>query len=83
MRKEKGISKKKTSMLDKGEIESSEGMVWRMLGNQVDMVWATASEENNLGFIVEKRPSYGGEFEEVASFKEVSQLASKGSGGGR
>ena len=36
-----------------------------------------------IGFIVEKRPSYGGDFEEIASFQEVSQLISKGAGGGR
>jgi hypothetical protein len=36
-----------------------------------------------LGYIVEKRPSYGGDFQEVASFKEVSGLVSKGASGGR
>lgn len=36
-----------------------------------------------IGFIVEKRPSYGGDFQEVASYKEVAQLVSKGSAGGR
>ena len=36
-----------------------------------------------LGFIIEKRPSYGGDYQEIASFKEVSQLVSKGPSGGR
>ena len=73
-----GFKKVKTSILDRGEIESSEGMRWRMSNNQVDLVWITGKEENNKGFIVEKRPSYGGDFQEVASFNEVSQLLSKG-----
>lgn len=88
MRKEKGIKdpsnmKTKTSILDRGEIESSEGMKWRMSNNQVDLVWITGKEENNKGFIVLKRPSYGGEFQEIASFKEVATLQSKGINGGR
>lgn len=87
MRKEKGIkapgTKTKTSILDRGEIESSEGMKWRMSNNQVDLVWVTGKEENNKGYIVLKRPSYGGEFQEIASFKEVATLQSKGINGGR
>lgn len=75
--------KKRTSVLDRGEIESSEGMKWRMAGNQVDLAWVTNEEENNQGFIVEKRPSYGGDFVEVASFREVGALASKGASGGK
>jgi hypothetical protein len=84
IRKEKsGTADRKTSMLDKGEIESSEGMRWRMSGNQVDLAWVTGGEESNQGFIIEKRPSYGGDFQEVASFKEVAGLLSKGAAGGR
>jgi hypothetical protein len=74
---------KKTSVLDRGEIESSEGMRWRMSGNQVELAWITGEEINNQGFIIEKRPSYGGDFAEIASFKEISALASKGGSGGR
>lgn len=74
---------KKTSILDRGEIESSEGMKWRMSGSQVDLGWTTGGETDNLGFIVEKRPSYGGDFQEIASYNEVSQLVSKGERGGR
>lgn len=82
--KEKGGPvKKKTSILDRGEIESSEGMKWRMNGDQVDLAWVTGVEDDNKGYIVEKRPSYGGDFQEVASFREVSQLVSKGQSGGR
>ena len=84
IRKEQGSkSKKRTSVLDRGEIESSEGMRWRMNGDLVDLAWVTNSEDNNKGYIVEKRPSYGGDFQEVASFKEVTTLVSKGPGGGR
>lgn len=70
-------------MLDRGEIESSEGMRWRMAGNQVDLAWVTGVEDDNKGYIVEKRPSYGGDFQEIASFNEVTALASKGPKGGR
>lgn len=84
IRKENGDkSKKTTSILDRGEIESSEGMKWRLSNNQVDLVWITGVENTNLGYIVEKRPSYGGDFQEVASYNEVSSLASKGPNGGR
>ena len=75
--------KDKTSTLGKGEIEFSEGMVWRMSNDQVDLAWVTGSESDNKGFIVEKRPSYGGDFQEIASFREVAQLQTKGSAGGR
>lgn len=84
IRKEKeSKGRKKTSTIDRGEIEFSEGMKWRMSNDQVDLAWVTGAESQNQGFIVEKRPSYGGDFQEIASFKEVSQLATKGPGGGR
>ncbi len=84
IRKEaKKYEKKATSILDRGEIESSEGMKWRMSGSQVDLQWTTGGEVDNVGYIVEKRPSYGGDFQEIASFKEVSQLVSKGPSGGQ
>jgi hypothetical protein len=83
-RKEKeGKKAKKGSTLDRGEIETSEGMKWRMANSLVDLAWSTSGEPDNKGFIVEKRPSYGGEFQEIASFREVAQLQSKGSVGGR
>lgn len=83
-RKEKGEGQKKVaSILDRGEIEASEGMKWRLTDGLVDMVWSTAGEPDNFGFIVQKRPSYGGDFQEIASYKEVTQLVSKGPAGGR
>lgn len=54
-----------------------------MVGNQVELGWVTSEEPGNRGFIVEKRPSYGGDFQEVATFNEVNSLVSLGSGGGR
>ena len=76
-------SKKSTSILDRGEIVGSEGMKWRMSNNQVQLAWGTGFETDNQGYIVEKRPSYGGDFQEIASFREVSSLQSQGSGGGK
>jgi len=58
-------------------------MKWRLVGNEVELAWRTAGEANNLGFIVEKRPSYGGDFQEIASYKEVQSLATAGVSGGR
>ena len=56
IQKEKGgPAKKKTSILDRGEIESSEGMKWRMNGDQLDLAWVTGGEDDNNGYIVEKR----------------------------
>jgi hypothetical protein len=43
----------------------------------------TGVETENLGYIVEKRPSYGGDFQEIATYNEVTQLLSKGPSGGR
>jgi len=85
IRKEKSTAggAKKTTVLERGEIEASEGMRWRMNGDQVELAWITGGEADNKGYIVEKRPSYGGDFQEIATFKEVSQLASKGVQGGR
>jgi len=76
-------TKKPVSILDRGEIETSEGMRWRLNGDQVELAWATSSESGNLGFYVDKRSSYAGDFQEIASFREVSQLATKGPNGGR
>ena len=50
---------------------------------KVTSLKVTGGETENLGYIVEKRPSYGGDFQEIASFNEVSQLQSKGAAGGR
>ena len=74
---------KRVSILDRGEVETSEGMRWRMNSGQVELAWVTGGEEENQGFIVVKRPSYGGDFQEIASFREVSALVSKGGAGGR
>jgi len=85
IKKEEGgkFEPSKTSILDRGEIESSEGMRWRMQDNQVQLAWGTGGEADNKGFIVEKRPSYGGDFQEIATFEEIAGLISKGTGGGR
>ena len=78
-----GKNKKQTSILDRGEIVGSEGMKWRMSANQVQLAWSTGGEADNKGFIVEKRPSYGGDFQEIGSFQEVSGLKSAGASGGK
>eukprot|EP01031_Cornospumella_fuschlensis_P025538 gene25539-30834_t len=82
---EKGIkkSKGKKTTLDRGEIDTAEGMRYRTVGNQVELGWVTSGEADNQGFIVEKRPSYGGEFREVASYRDSALLASKGPEGGK
>ena len=78
-----GKNKKVTSILDRGEIVGSDGMKWRMQGSEVQLAWSTGGEANNQGFIVEKRPSYGGEFQEIGSYAEVGGLTSNGAAGGK
>lgn len=34
---------------------SGQGLVWRMLGDELELRWATGSEEGNKGFIVTRR----------------------------
>lgn len=80
IQKEKKV---KTTVLDRGEIQTAEGMQWRMKGSLVELGWQTAAEVNSVGFTIEKRPSYGGDFQEVASYNEVTLLKSKGPSGGR
>ena len=46
-----GGKKAKTTTLDRGEIEFSEGMKWRMSGDQIDLAWITGSEANNKGIL--------------------------------
>jgi hypothetical protein len=91
LRKERGennpnrkttIAQTTSSMMERGEIQGSDGMKWRMTNNQVELQWLTSVEPGNQGFIIEKRPSYGGDFVEVASFREVGSLVSKGPNGG-
>ena len=69
--------------MERGEIQGSDGMRWRMDRGLVDLVWGTGGESGNKGFIVEKRPSYGGDYQAIASYKDVDQLKSKGAGGGK
>lgn len=78
-----GKGKKQTSILDRGEIVGSEGMKWRMSDSNVQLAWSTGGEANNQGFIVEKRPSYGGDFQEIGSYQEVGALKSAGAAGGK
>jgi len=37
----------------------------------------------DISLLVKYQPSYGGDFAEIASFKEVSSIATKGIAGGR
>lgn len=76
-------SQMKASALDSGSMETSEGMKWRQVGNQIEVGWVTGIETDNKGYCVEKRPSYGGDFVEIASFNEVAGLVTKGPSGGK
>lgn len=85
IRKEQGSNKKgdKASILERGEIQGSDGMKWRMSNGQVQLAWSTGGESGNKGFLVEKRPSYAGDYQVIASFKDIAQLVSKGASGGK
>jgi hypothetical protein len=44
------------------------------IGDQVDLAWVTGGEDDNKGYIVEKRPSYGGDFQEVYEYMYLSYI---------
>ena len=56
---------------------------WRLADGKVDIGWQTDGEASNQGFIVEKRPASGGDFQEISSFRNNDELKTCGPKGGR
>ncbi|KAK4525116.1 hypothetical protein GAYE_SCF08G3021 [Galdieria yellowstonensis] len=58
------------------------GLKARILGDEVELVWSTDNEENNVGFIVQRRKGGTEEFQVIGDYKSDPRLKSKGSSGG-
>jgi len=58
------------------------GLRYKVIGDSVELEWATASETSTKGFIVKRRPAKTDEFEVLASYESYGPLASKGTEGG-
>lgn len=66
-----------------GEL-SGVGVSWKMLGDELELSWATGSEEGNVGFVVYRRAGKSEEWEKVADYRDArAELASVGPGGGK
>lgn len=65
-----------------GDELSGQGLKYKMVGEDVELSWFTDGEENNLGFMVQKRAARTDDWITVASYKDWGPLASKGPGGG-
>jgi len=61
---------------------SGTGLNWKVVDGQVELEWATKSEEETKGFIVKRRKAKTDEFDVLASFQDFAPLASKGVDGG-
>lgn len=64
-----------------GEL-SGAGMSWKMLGDELELRWATGSEEGNRGFVVYRRKGKSDKWQKISDFRDKpAELASKGSKG--
>lgn len=66
-----------------GEL-SGVGMTWKMLGDELELSWATGAEEGNRGFVVYRRAGKSDAWEKVSDFRDKpGELASVGPEGGK
>lgn len=61
---------------------SGVGLNFKIVGDAVELEWATGRESNTEGFLVKRRPAKTEDFEVIASYDETNTLVSKGKGGG-
>lgn len=61
---------------------SGVGLKSKVIGEDVELEWATNAETNTLGFEVKRRAAKTEDFEVIASYKDFGPLQSKGSDGG-
>lgn len=60
------------------------GVSWKMLGDELELSWATGSEEGNRGFVVYRRPGKSPDWKKVSDYRDKpAELASRGLEGGR
>jgi hypothetical protein len=61
---------------------SGTGLNSKVMGQDVELEWATSSETNTKGFIIKRRPAKTNDFRTIASFEDWGPLKSKGPDGG-
>ena len=61
---------------------SGVGLNFKIVGEDVELEWATSREANTKGFLVKRRPAKTDKFETIASYTEWNSLSSKGIDGG-
>lgn len=61
---------------------SGTGLSWKMLGDELELRWATGAEDNNKGFVVYRRAGKSDKWEKISDFRDKpAELASKGPDG--
>lgn len=61
---------------------SGGGLQSKVIGQDIELEWATGGEANTEGFIVKRRAAKTEKFDEIASYKDWNSLASQGPEGG-
>ncbi|PXF43364.1 hypothetical protein BWQ96_06859 [Gracilariopsis chorda] len=62
---------------------SGVGLSWKMLGDELELRWATSAEDNNKGFVVYRRAAKSDQWHKICDFRDKpAELASKGPQGG-
>lgn len=64
----------------RGEL-SGVGLTYRMMGGNLQLIWATGSEEDNRGFVVYRRQGKSDKWEKLDDYRSDPELKSKGTGG--
>lgn len=61
---------------------SGGGLRSKVIGQDVELTWATSREANTKGFVLKRRQAKTDEFQVLASYEDWNSLASKGPSGG-
>ena len=61
---------------------SGGGLKAKCFDEQVELEWATSSEDGTRGYLIKRRPARTEDFEIIASYEDWGPLASKGPSGG-
>lgn len=64
-----------------GEL-SGQGMTWKMVGDDLELLWATGGEEGTVGFVLYRRAGKEEKWSKVADYRDSGLLMSKGPQGG-
>jgi hypothetical protein len=83
IRKRKGDSIGRLAGDPQAQELSGQGLEWKMLGDELELQWATGNEEGNRGFVVTRRKAKEAEWTPVSDWKDKpAELATKGPKGG-